>query len=321
MSRKRSNITLPTHLALDFLFVTEQAAIAASRWIGRGDGKAADKAAVDAMRTAFNKVDFSGEVVIGEGEKDEAPELFVGEKLGTGRGFPIDIAVDPLECTDSVAYGRPNALAVIATGPRGSIYKAFDGYMEKIAVGPAARNVIELDMPVRTVVRKVARALGKDAKEVTVAVLDRARHEKLIQEIREAGARVRLFTDGDVAMALAACLPESPIDMLMGIGGSTEAVLAAAALQCMGGELICRWKPTDKRQTEALQALGNREAKKIFSAKDLIKSDEVTFTATGVIDGPLANGVVFEESAVITHSVVMSSKPRMVRFIKTKHAA
>lgn len=306
-------------LALDFLSATEQAAIAASRWIGKGDGKAADKAAVDAMRAAFNKIDFCGEVVIGEGAKDEAPELYVGEKLGTGRGNMVDIAVDPLECTDSVAYGRPNALAVIATGPRGSIYKAFDGYMEKIAVGPQARKVIDLDMPVDAVIKKVARALGKEPREVTVAVLDRPRHEKLIQDIRKIGARVRLFTDGDVAMAIAACLEESPIDMLLGIGGSTEAVLAAAALRCLGGEILCRWKPRDERQQAALNALGVRDAKKIFSARDLVTSDHVTFTATGVIDGPLANGVVFQERSVITHSVVMSSIPRMVRFIKTNH--
>src|SRR3989338_10751975 len=170
-------------LAIEFLDATEQAAIAASRWVGRGDGKAADRAAVDAMRKVFNKIDFSGEVVIGEGAKDEAPELFVGEKLGTGRGALVDIAVDPLECTDSVAYGRPNALAVIATGPRGSVYKAFDGYMEKIAVGPPARGVVDLDMPVQTAIKKVAHVLGKETKEVTVAVLDRPRHSDLVGKI------------------------------------------------------------------------------------------------------------------------------------------
>lgn len=312
--------TVPhTNLALDFLSATEQAAIAASRWIGKGNGKAADKAAVDAMRKAFNKIDFSGEVVIGEGAKDEAPELFVGEKLGTGRGASVDIAVDPLECTDSVAYGRPNALAVIAAGPRGSIYKAFDGYMEKIAAGPEAREVIDLDMPIQTVIKKVAHALGKETREITVAVLDRPRHEDLIRQIRQVGARVRLFTDGDVAMAIATCLPESPIDMLLGIGGSTEAVLAAAALRCLGGEIQCRWKPSDERQRLSLAKLGLRDAKKIFLSRDLIKSDHVTFTATGIIDGPLADGVVFEGQSISTHSVVMSLRPRMVRFIKTKH--
>lgn len=312
--------TIPhTNLALDFLSATEQAAIAASRWIGKGNGKAADKAAVDAMRKVFNKIDFSGEIVIGEGAKDEAPELFVGEKLGTGHGASVDIAVDPLECTDSVAYGRPNALAVIATGPKDSIYKAFDGYMEKMAVGPEARGAVDLDMPVKTVIKKVAHALGKEVEEVTVAVLDRPRHEDLIRQIRQAGARVRLFTDGDVAMAIATCLPESPIDILLGIGGSTEAVLAAAALRCLGGEIMCRWKPSDERQRAALQKLGARDAKKVFFAGDLAKSDHVTFTATGVIDGPLADGVVFEGGNIITHSIVMSLQPRMFRFIKTKH--
>lgn len=306
-------------LALDFLSATERAAIAASRWIGKGNGKAADKAAVDAMRIAFNKIDFSGEVVIGEGAKDEAPELYVGEKLGMGKGGTIDIAVDPLECTDSVAYGRPNALVVIATGPRGSVYKAFDGYMQKIAVGPEAKGVIDINMPVKTVIPKVAHALGKDVKEITVAVLDRPRHEELIKQIRKTGARVRLFTDGDVAMAIAACMPESPIDMLLGIGGSTEAVLAASALRCLGGEILCRWKPNDDRQRAALRNLGARDARKIFSAHDLIKGNQVTFTATGVISGPLADGVIFEDNNIITHSVVMSLAPRMLRFIKTKH--
>ncbi|OGZ44876.1 MAG: fructose-bisphosphatase, class II [Candidatus Ryanbacteria bacterium RIFCSPHIGHO2_02_FULL_45_13b] len=307
------------NFALDFLSATEQAAIAASRWIGKGNGKAADKAAVDAMRNAFNKIDFSGEIVIGEGAKDEAPELFVGEKLGTGRGVLVDIAVDPLECTDSVAYGRPNALAVIAMGPRSSLYKAFDGYMEKIAVGPEARGVVDFDMPVKTAIKKVAHALGKEVGEVTVAVLDRPRHEDLIRQIRQTGARVRLFSDGDVAMAIATCLPESPIDMLFGTGGSTEAVLAAAALRCLGGEIMCRWKPSDERQRVALQKLGARDAKKIFFTSDLANSDYITFTATGVIDGPLADGVVCEGQSIITHSVVMSLQPRMLRFIKTKH--
>mgnify|MGYP001584871254 CR=1 FL=1 len=311
--------TFSSHLALDFLSATEQAAIAASRWIGKGNGKAADKAAVDAMRSAFNKIDFSGQIVIGEGAKDEAPELFVGERVGTGRGSLIDIAVDPLECTDSVAYGRPNALCVVATGPRGSLYKAFDGYMEKVAVGPEAKNSIDLDMPTDTLIKKVAHALGKRPSEVTVAVLDRPRHEDLVRDIRKAGARVRLFTDGDVAMAIATALPESPIDVLLGIGGSTEAVLAASALRCVGGEILCRWKPRGERQEKELKKMGPREAKKVFSVRDLARSEHVTCTATGVIAGPLADGVVFEHDCIFTHSVVMASKPHMIRFIRTKH--
>ncbi len=272
------------------------------------------------MRSVFNKIDFSGKIVIGEGAKDEAPELYVGEKVGTGKGPSIDIAVDPLECTDSVAYGRPNALTIVATGPKGSIYKAFDGYMEKIAVGPAAANSIDIDMPVGASIKKVARALGKKPQEVTVAVLDRPRHTELVKKIRQAGARVRLFTDGDVAMAIAACLSESPIDMLLGIGGSTEAVLAASALRCLGGEILCRWKPSDERQRTALRALGKREVSKIFSSRDLVKSEHVTCTATGVITGPLVEGVIIEDGYAITHSVVFSSEPRVLRFIKTKHS-
>src|SRR3989344_6306184 len=188
------------NLALEFVRVTEVAAIAAAKWIGKGEAKLADKAAVDAMRTQFNSIDFQGEIVIGEGAKDESHELYIGEKLGTGSGSVVDIAVDPLECTDSVANGFPNALTVIATGPKGSLYHAADSYMDKIAVGPEAVSVVDLDAPVADNIKKVARALGKEVSEIIIATLDRPRHEKLIAEARAAGARVRLFTDGDVAM-------------------------------------------------------------------------------------------------------------------------
>ena len=231
------------NLALEFVRVTEAAAIASAKWIGKGEGKKADKAAVDAMRTRFNQINFSGTIVIGEGSKDEAPELYTGEHVGTGTGHEMDIAVDPLECTDSVAYGRYNALTVITTGPKGTLLSAPDTYMEKIAVGREAKGVIDLDAPVKENISKVARALGKDVSEVTVSLLDRPRHESLIQEIRDAGARVRLITDGDVAVAVSTCLPESPIDMLLGTGGSTEGVLAAVALRILDGEILTRFKP------------------------------------------------------------------------------
>ncbi|OHB21470.1 MAG: fructose-bisphosphatase, class II [Parcubacteria group bacterium RIFCSPLOWO2_01_FULL_48_18] len=316
-----TNGSVFANLALEFVRVTESAAVASARWIGKGDGKAADKAAVDEMRERFNQIEFCGEVVIGEGEKDEAPELYVGEHLGCGEGGAVfDIAVDPLECTDSVAYGRPNAMAVIATGPKGTLYRAIDSYMEKISVGKGAWGAIDLDAPTADNIKKTAAALGKDVSEITVAVLDRPRHEQLIKEIRLSGARVQLFTDGDVAMAVATCLEDSPVDMLMGIGGSTEAVLAAAALKCLGGEMLCRWKPKDEKHLARLSAAGITDLKKIFTVQDLARGDHITFTATGVISGPLLQGVVFAPRTIITHSVIMSSQPKEVRFLETRHA-
>lgn len=308
----------PENLALEFVRVTEVAAIAAAKWIGRGDGKAADKAAVDAMRMEFNTIDFRGKIVIGEGAKDESHELYIGEILGSGEGPVLDIAVDPLECTDSVANGFPNALAVIATGPAGSLYHAADSYMEKIAVGPQAKGVIDLDQSIGDTIQKVARALGKEVSELIVATLDRPRHEALIKEARAVGARVRLFSDGDVAMALGTCLPSSSVDILIGIGGSTEAVLAAAAMRCLGGELLCRWKPKDEKHIERLHKAGITDFSTIFKAEDLAKGKDISFTATGVVSGPLADGVLFASDHTMTHSVVMSTDPRTVRFIDTK---
>ncbi len=306
------------NLALEFVRVTEAAAIAAAKWVGKGDAKAADGAAVDAMRDRFNQIDFSGVVVIGEGQKDEAPELYTGEKIGKGTGLAMDIAVDPLECTSSVAHGRPNALSVIASGPRGSLFSAPDTYMEKLAVGKVAAKVIDIDAPVGETVRKVAKALGKTSKEVTVVVLDRPRHEKLIGKIRKAGARVQLITDGDVAAGIATCLPESPTDILMGIGGSTEAVLAAAAIKVLGGELLCRFAPQDEKH-EALVKKAGLTRKKIYRTRDLVKGNMVTFTATGVVDGPLLLGVRFAKERITTHSLVIRGQSGTIRYITTHH--
>lgn len=306
------------NLALEFVRVTEAAAIAAARWIGKGEGKKADGAAVEAMRTRFNSIDFSGTIVIGEGKKDEAPELFVGEQLGNNRGPEMDIAVDPLECTDSVAYGRYNALAVIATGPKGSLLQAPDTYMNKIAVGPRAKGVIDLNAPVATNIQNIAKALGKDVEEVTVSILDRPRHEGLVKEIREAGARIRLVTDGDVAIAVATCMDESPIDMLLGLGGSAEAVLAATAVKILGGEIQCSFKPRNDDDRKEMIEMGLSEDT-IFSTEDLASGDNLTFTATGVIDGPMLDGVIFGSEKIITHSVVMRSVSKTVRYLKTYH--
>src|SRR3989344_7319687 len=307
------------NLALEFVRVTEVAAIAAAKWIGKGEAKLADKAAVDAMRAQFNTIDFLGEIVIGEGAKDESHELYIGEKLGTGQAPVVDIAVDPLECTDSVANGLPNALTVIATGPKGSLYHAADSYMEKLAVGPEAKDVVDIDAPVADPIANVDKALGKEVSEIIVACLDRPRHEQLIADARSAGARVRLFSDGDVAMALGTCLSRSSVDILMGVGGSSEAVLSAAAMRCLGGELLCRWKPKDEKHIKRLNDAGVTDFSQIFKAEDLAKGDDVSFTATGVVSGPLADGVLFTADEIVTHSVVMSTHPRTVRFIKTKH--
>jgi fructose-1,6-bisphosphatase II len=308
------------HLALDFVRVTERAALAAARWVGRGDAHAADGAAVDAMRAELNKIDCVGEIVIGEGAKDEAPELYVGEKVGNGRGPALDIAVDPLECTSSVAFGRTNALTVIAAAPRGMLLRAADSYMQKLAVPPAAKDKVSLDAPVKDTIQTVAKALGKEMGEVTVAILDRDRHEQLIKEVRAAGARVQLFTDGDVAMAIATCLAESPVDILLGTGGSAEAVLAASAMRTLGGGFFCRWKPKDEKHVARLRAAGVTKFDTLFSAETLAKGDDVAFTATGVLTGPLAEGVVFGGGHVTTHSVVFSSHNKMTRFIETRHS-
>lgn len=231
------------NLALEFVRVTEAAAIEAAKWVGRGEKKKADGAAVSAMRFRFNQVDFKGTVVIGEGEKDEAPMLYNGEKVGTGKGEAMDLAIDPLECTNSVAFGRYNAISVIAAGKKGSLLKAPDTYMEKLAVGPLAKDVISLDFSVEKNLKNIAKALKKSVTELTVMILDRERHQKLIDEVRKVGSRVRLITDGDVSASIATCFEDSGVDVYMGIGGSTEAVLAAAAMKVMGGEILCRFKP------------------------------------------------------------------------------
>jgi fructose-1,6-bisphosphatase II len=310
---------LARNLALEFARVTEAAAISAAKWIGKGDKHAADQAAVNEMRSRFNLIDFNGTVVIGEGSKDEAPMLYTGEKVGTGKNPVMDLAVDPLECTDSVAYGRYNAMAVISAGAKDSLLHAPDTYMEKIAVGPQAKDVIDIDAPVEINIRKVAKALGKKAEDITVIVLDRDRHAQLIEDIRFAGARVRLITDGDVAGAIAPSLPESEVDMLMGIGASAEAVLAATAIKTLGGQLLCRFKPRKESDIGEIHKAGIENLNKVFSVDDLAKGKELTFTATGVIDGPLLSGVRFLKNTTITHSLVIRGISGTIRYITTHH--
>lgn len=307
------------NLALEFVRVTEAAAIAASEWIGRGDKHAADQAAVNEMRSRFNQIDFQGEVVIGEGLKDEAPMLYTGEKVGKGGGPMMDLAIDPLECTDSVAYGRYNALAVIAAGAKDSLLHAPDTYMEKIACGPEAAKVIDIDVPIAENIEKAAKALGKDKEEITVIILDRERHQETIAEIRKAGARVRLITDGDVAGAIAPSMPDSGIDLLMGIGASAESVLAATAIKILGGQIFARFAPQKEAHYQLLKESGITDIKKIYSVEDLAKGNDLTFTATGVIDGPLLNGVVVRGNKIITHSLVIRGVSGTLRFITTYH--
>lgn len=309
------------NLALEFVRVTEAAAIAAARWIGRGDKHAADQAAVDEMRDRFNQIEFKGSVVIGEGEKDKAPMLYTGERVGRGKKPVMDLAVDPLEATDSVALGRYNALAVIVAGSKGSLLHAPDTYMNKIAAGPKAAKVIDLDAPVTVNIRKTAKALGKKVGDITVLVLERERHNTLISEIRKAGARVRLITDGDVAGAIAPCLEDSGIDLLMGVGASTEAVLAAAPIKIMGGEILCRFQPKSRQDAENVRRYGIGNIKKIYRAEDLARGRQLTFTATGVIDGPLLSGVRFSGNTIVTHSLVIRGQSGTVRYITTHHRA
>ncbi len=306
------------NLALEFIRVTEAAAIASSLWIGRGEKKKADGAAVKEMRERFNQINFQGTVVIGEGEKDEAPMLYNGEKVGNGKGPEMDLAIDPLECTDSVAFGRYNAISVIAAGKKGSLLKAPDTYMEKIAVGPKAKKVININLSVKENLKRVAKALNKKVGDLTVMVLDRDRHQKLIEEIRQAGSRIRLITDGDVSAAIATCFPDSGVDIYMGIGGSTEGVLAAVAMKVMDGEILCRFKPKKESDLEKIKKMG-LSLDQVFNAETLAKGKELSFTATGVIDGPLLKGVVHEKDKIITRSMVIRGVSGTIRYITTHH--
>ena len=308
------------NLALEGVRITEAAALASARLMGRGDHHGADHAATEAMRGAFNDMDVAGEVVIGEGEMDEAPMLYIGERVGraTPGALEIEIAVDPLEGTSLCATGAANAISVIAMGPKGSLLRAPDTYMEKIAVGPAARGVVDLTRPVRENLRAVADALGKYVEDLTVVILDRPRHERLIREIREAGARIRLITDGDVSAAINTCLPDTGIDMLVGIGGAPEGVISAAALRCMGGDMQGKIRYRSDAERERARAMGIDDVDKVFRIDDLARGD-VMFASTGVTNGDFLKGVRFTGDGARTHSVVMRSRTGTVRYIETEH--
>lgn len=306
------------NLALEMVRVTEAAALESARWMGKGNKIAADQAAVDAMRKAFNSVPIEGTVVIGEGERDEAPMLYIGEKVGCG-GPRVDIALDPLECTNSVAYGRPNALAVIAIGGPGTLLHAPDTYMEKIAVGPRAAHVVDLALTVEENLNRIAEAKDYQLGDLTCVILDRDRHVDLIGRVRRLGCRIHLISDGDVGGAIATCLPETGIDVLLGIGAAPEGVLAAAAIRCVGGCLQGRLKFRNEEEKNRARKMGIEDFDRIYTEKELASGDDVMFAATGVSDGDMLQGVHFTGNGATSHSLVMRSKTRTVRTMKTEH--
>jgi len=306
-------------LALEFVRVTEAAAIAAGRLMGRGQKDAADKAAVDAMRSMLDTVQVRGTVVIGEGEMDEAPMLYIGERVGGAEQPEVDIAVDPLEGTNLVAKGLPNSIAVLAVAEKGGLLHAPDMYMEKLAVGPEARGCIDLSAPIKDNLAKVARAKGKKIEDLTVVILDRERHMRIIQEVRAAGARIKLITDGDVAPAVATAFGESGVDMLVGIGGAPEGVLAAAALKCLGGEMQARLAPGNAAEEARAMQMGIQNPYAILGLNDLVKGDQVIFAATGITDGDLLRGVRYLGAKATTHSIVMRSRTGTIRLIEATH--
>ncbi len=307
-------------MALELVRVTEGAALACARWMGRGDKHMADQVAVDAMRAGFDTVHIDGVVVIGEGEMDEAPMLYIGERIGAG-GEPVDVAVDPVEGTNLVAKGLNGSIAVVAVAPRGCLLHAPDMYMEKIAVGPEASGQIDITAPIKENLERVARAKGKSVSDLTVVILDRERHREIIRECREAGARIRLISDGDVAPAVAAAIGEqSGVDMLLGIGGAPEGVLAAAALKCLGGDMQARLKPEGEEEYERCKRMGLSDPTQVLTLEDLVRGDEVFFAATGITDGALLRGVRYSGRHVgHTHSIALRCKTGTIRFIEATH--
>jgi len=307
------------NLAMELVRVTEAAALAAGRWVGRGDKLAADGAAVDAMRLMIDTVSMDGIVVIGEGEKDEAPMLFNGERVGIGVGPATDVAVDPIDGTTLTSVGQPNALAVIALAPRGSMF--FPGaamYMEKLATGPEAADSIDIEAPIAENIRRVANAKGKKPEEVTVTILDRDRHHDIIKQVREVGARVFLITDGDVAGAIVAAAPRTEVDMLLGIGGTPEGVIAAAALKCLGGAMQGKLYPRNDGERRKLIDDGY-DLDRVLTTDDLVAGDDVFFAATGVTDGYLLDGVRYWPDGATTYSMIMRSRSGTLRYIEAEH--
>ena len=307
------------NLAMELVRVTEAAALAAARWVGRGDKEGADGAAVEAMRVLLGTVSMDGVVVIGEGEKDEAPMLYNGEKIGDGSPPPVDIAVDPIDGTTATSLGRGNAVAVIAMSERGTMFDPGPCvYMDKIAVGPEAAGRVSLDRSPTENLKAVADALGKPVRELTAVILDRDRHADLIAEVRAAGASTRLIPDGDVLGAIATAWPFLDVDVMLGIGGTPEGVVAAAALKCMGGDMQARLWPRDDDERKAAAAAGY-DVDRVLTIDDLVAGDNCFFAATGVTDGELLRGVHYDVNGATTQSLVMRSKSGTVRLVDARH--
>jgi len=301
---------------VEMLEVTEAAALAAGRWMGKGDKDAADDAAVEGMRAAFNDLDIDGTIVIGEGERDEAPMLYIGEKVGKG-GEGIDIAVDPLEGTNLTAYGQSNSLAVLAFAPKGTLLHAPDTYMKKIAVGPAAANVVHIDASATENIRNVAKALNRDVEDLVVCILERDRHIDLIREVREVGARIRLISDGDVFGAVATAIEGTGIHLLLGTGAASEGVLACAAMKCLGGCFMGRFEWRSAAEKARAVDMGTCNIDEVLTMDCLVNTDEAAFIATGVTDGEMLRGVKYFGQGARTNSVAMDAKSKTVRFIDT----
>ncbi len=313
--------TRERNLGMELVRVTEAAALSAGRFMGKGDKIKVDQAAVDSMRQALDGVDMHGVVVIGEGEKDEAPMLYVGEEVGNGTPPDVDVAVDPVDGTRLTALGLSGAIAVVATAERGSMYSAPKGvyYMEKIAVGPYARNVIDINAPISTNLAHIARARGGQVDDLTVVILDRPRHAEIIAQVREAGARIRLIMDGDVSAAIQAAMEDyRGVDVLLGTGGAPEAVLAAAAIKCIGGAIQCKIWPRNDEERDKLTADGI-DLEKVYMTDDLVKGNDVAFAATGITSGELVDGVQYFGWGARTSSIMMRSRSGTVRYIQARH--
>ncbi|AZN42751.1 class II fructose-bisphosphatase [Paenibacillus albus] len=307
-------------LALEIVRVTELAALAAAPWMGRGDKHHADEAATNAMRGMLDSVSMRGTVVIGEGEMDEAPMLYIGEEVGSLQGPEVDVAVDPLEGTELVARGLNNAMAVIAVAPKGKLLHAPDMYMEKLAVGPALAGKLSIEDPIRTTVEKAALVLNKKVTDLTVMLLDRKRHADIIRTLREVGTRIKFLSDGDVAGAIAPAFPEAGIDLYVGSGGAPEGVLAAAALKCLGGEIQGRLMPENEDQEKRCIAMGLTNPRKLLRMDDMVGDADVIFAATGVTPGEFLGGVtMLPGQRAETHSIIMRAKTRTIRYIKSQH--
>ncbi len=307
------------NLALDLVRITEAAALASARWLGRGDKDAGDAAAVEAMRVTFNSLNMQGTVIIGEGEKDEAPMLHNGESVGSGVGPELDVAVDPVEGTSLLAYGRPNAISVVGIAPKGTLFNPGPSYyMQKLVVPMEAREVVDLDAPVKDNLEKIAKALGKTVHDLVVFVLDKPRHATLIQQIRQAGARIQLHTDGDVAGALMAVDPRSEVDVMMGTGGTPEGVLSACAIKGLGGQILTRLDPQSYVEKEAIDEAGI-DTRDILSVNELVRSADCFFAATGISGGTFLRGVQYMGRNTITHSMVIRGKTGTLRYIESYH--